>query len=135
VRFVWPHHVCFVLWPQVPVFVTERIQFFDTLNVRFGVMLVGPTGGGKTTSINMLQQAMSQLRTDEHRDKRYQLMHKYMLNPKCIDIDALFGKVDKLIPEWVGIPCFACFLNLLLKLLLRSGPKGQQRRASLDGVR
>jgi len=29
-------------------FITKVIQLFDTFNVRFGVMIVGPTGGGKT---------------------------------------------------------------------------------------
>jgi dynein heavy chain, axonemal len=30
-------------------FITKVIQLFDTLNVRFGAMIVGPAGGGKTT--------------------------------------------------------------------------------------
>jgi len=33
----------------VPEFITKCIQLFDTFEVRFGVMIVGPTGGGKTT--------------------------------------------------------------------------------------
>lgn len=32
-----------------PAFITKVIQLFDTLNVRFGSMIVGPTGSGKTT--------------------------------------------------------------------------------------
>jgi len=31
-----------------PMFVTKVIQLFETFNVRFGVMIVGPTGAGKT---------------------------------------------------------------------------------------
>ncbi len=36
-------------------FVTKVIQLYDTMNVRFGVMLVGPTGGGKTECYRTLQ--------------------------------------------------------------------------------
>ena len=31
-------------------FVEKAIQLFDTIQVRHGLMLVGPTGGGKTTN-------------------------------------------------------------------------------------
>ena len=35
------------LQPTVP-FVEKIIQLYDTIQVRHGLMLVGPTGGGKT---------------------------------------------------------------------------------------
>ena len=35
-------------------FIIKVIQLFETFNVRFGVMLVGPTGSGKTTSYQVL---------------------------------------------------------------------------------
>ena len=43
----------------VPQFVRKSVQLFDTFNVRFGVMLVGPTGGGKSTIYEVLAEAMS----------------------------------------------------------------------------
>eukprot|EP00959_Pyramimonas_sp_CCMP1952_P370962 7768949-Pyramimonas_sp.AAC.3 len=54
-------------------FVLKVIQFFETLNVRFGVMLVGPTGSGKTENYRMLQAAMTRLREEGHEDERYQV--------------------------------------------------------------
>lgn len=33
----------------------QVIQLYDTMDVRFGVMLVGPTGGGKTECYRTLQ--------------------------------------------------------------------------------
>jgi len=37
------------------------IQLFETMNVRFGVMIVGPAGGGKTTIYKVLADSMTQL--------------------------------------------------------------------------
>ena len=55
-------------------FVTKIIQLYDTMNVRFGVMLVGPTGGGKTECYRTLQGALTRLRADvRHPSEKYQV--------------------------------------------------------------
>ena len=50
---------------------TKITQLFDTFNVRFGVMIVGPTGAGKTTCYNVLADAMSALRLKGSKDLRF----------------------------------------------------------------
>ena len=42
----------------------QVIQLYDTMNVRFGVMLVGPTGGGKTECYKTLQGAQTRMRQE-----------------------------------------------------------------------
>lgn len=49
-------------------FVTKVTQLFDTFNVRFGVMIVGPAGGGKTTCFKTLAHAMTRLRQKGSQD-------------------------------------------------------------------
>lgn len=70
------------------------IYLFETFNVRFGVMLVGPTGGGKTTCYDVLADVMTQLRLDNHPDRSFQIVHKRILNPKAISMGELYGEVD-----------------------------------------
>ena len=45
-------------WPSQ---IEKVIQFNDTLLVRHGVMLVGPTGGGKSTVRKILRKALTVL--------------------------------------------------------------------------
>ena len=45
-------------WPSQ---IEKIIQFNDTLHVRHGVMLVGPTGGGKSTVRKILRKALTVL--------------------------------------------------------------------------
>ncbi|KAG1670781.1 hypothetical protein FOA52_014009, partial [Chlamydomonas sp. UWO 241] len=84
----------------VPAFVTKVIQLYDTMNVRFGVMLVGPTGGGKSECYRTLQGAAASLREARHSDPSYQLTHTYVFNPKCIKMGELYGEYSALTNEW-----------------------------------
>eukprot|EP00198_Chlamydomonas_reinhardtii_P006936 XP_001696272.1 dynein heavy chain 3 [Chlamydomonas reinhardtii] len=53
---------CGVLGLQpVPPFVSKAIQLWDTFHVRFGAMLVGPPGGGKTCIYRTLAEAITRL--------------------------------------------------------------------------
>lgn len=47
------------------------IYLYETFNVRFGVMLVGPTGGGKTTCYEVLADVMTTLREQNHPDRSF----------------------------------------------------------------
>ncbi len=52
----------------------QVIQLYDTMNVRFGVMLVGPSGGGKTVCYKTLQGAQTRLRADlRHSNPAFQV--------------------------------------------------------------
>ncbi|EFJ52606.1 dynein heavy chain 7 [Volvox carteri f. nagariensis] len=86
---------------QPQSFVTKVIQLYDTMNVRFGVMLVGPTGGGKTECYRTLQGATTRLRTElKHPSDKYQVTHTYTFNPKCIKMGELYGEYNLLTNEW-----------------------------------
>ena len=85
---------------KVEKLTTKVIQLFETFNVRFGVMLVGFTGSAKTTCYQILQNAMTELRKSDSPDKRYQTVHTYILNPKCISMGELYGEVNKFTEEW-----------------------------------
>lgn len=43
------------------IFMTKIIQLYDTIQVRHGLMIVGPTGGGKTCNWKVLSKAISAL--------------------------------------------------------------------------
>ena len=76
-------------------------QLFETLNVRFGVMIVGPTGGGKTTIYKILADAMTKLREESNsNDERFQKVKIKLLNPKSISMGELYGEENADSQEW-----------------------------------
>ena len=75
----------------LPTFVTKVTQLFDTFIVRFGVMIVGPAGGGKTTAYKTLAHAMTKLFRRGSSDTRFQEVKVKTLNPKSITMDELYG--------------------------------------------
>ncbi|KAK3092231.1 hypothetical protein FSP39_000084 [Pinctada imbricata] len=97
-----------------PTQVEKVKQFYNQIMVRHGVMLVGPTGGGKTTVRNILQKALILLPTiipqseidDRRRQNIYHGARKkghvevFSINPKCVELSELFGDIDPNTREW-----------------------------------
>ncbi|XP_059157269.1 dynein axonemal heavy chain 6-like [Physella acuta] len=104
-------------WPNQ----TEKVkQLYNQIMVRHGVMLVGPTGGGKTSVRNILQKALvllpmlqAQASDQTHRDvntKRQSVFYAnkgkkghvetFTVNPKCVTLGELYGETDPNTFEW-----------------------------------
>ena len=86
---------------DVDGFVTKCIQLYETTVVRHGLMLVGPTGAGKTCSYKVLSDAMTSLKGEKAPGGGlFEEVHKYVLNPKSITMGQLYGEFDLLTHEW-----------------------------------
>ena len=53
-------------WPPQ---IDKIIQFHHILQVRYGIMLIGPAGGGKTVAREILQRALVFLPSVQNRDQ------------------------------------------------------------------
>lgn len=73
----------------------QVIQLYETMLVRHGVMLVGPTGGGKTTVYTILADTLETLHCTGHKATNpfYQPVKTYVLNPKSVTMGELYGEV------------------------------------------
>ncbi|XP_066516038.1 dynein axonemal heavy chain 6 isoform X2 [Hoplias malabaricus] len=80
--------------------VGKVIQLYETMLVRHGVMLVGPTGGGKTTVYRVLADALQTLYEAGHKNPFYLSVKTYILNPKSVSMGELYGEVNPLTLEW-----------------------------------
>lgn len=81
-------------------FVTKVIQLFETFEVRFGVMIVGPASAGKTTCYNMLAKSLTHLRMSGTTHDSYQKVEFTVLNPKAINMAELFGDYNVFTGDW-----------------------------------
>ncbi|XP_025927284.1 dynein heavy chain 1, axonemal [Apteryx rowi] len=86
---------------DVDGFVTKCIQLYETTVVRHGLMLVGPTGSGKTKSYKVLADAMTSLKGQPAASGgNYEAVNYFVLNPKSITMGQLYGEFDLLTHEW-----------------------------------
>ncbi|XP_053624487.1 dynein axonemal heavy chain 6 isoform X1 [Plodia interpunctella] len=80
--------------------IRKVIQLHETMIVRWGVMLVGPTGGGKTVVLHTLGDTYTRLCENGVPGVQYQIVHKYIMNPKSLSIGELYGEVNLQTLEW-----------------------------------
>jgi dynein heavy chain len=84
----------------------EKIkQLYDTLQVRHGIMMVGPTGSGKTTNYKCLQAAINRIAvgpeaSDEDRENNpYRKVITRIVNPKAILNEQIYGQMNQITKE------------------------------------
>uniref|UniRef100_A0A8B9CDG4 Dynein axonemal heavy chain 1 n=1 Tax=Anser brachyrhynchus TaxID=132585 RepID=A0A8B9CDG4_9AVES len=77
------------------------LQLYETTVVRHGLMLVGPTGSGKTKSYEVLAAAMTSLQGQPAASGgNYEAVSYFVLNPKSITMGQLYGEFNLLTHEW-----------------------------------
>ena len=82
-------------------FIAKVIQLYEMIVVRHGLMLVGPTGGGKSSNLKVLQQTLSSLKQQGLEGFAYENVQVFKLNPKAITMGQMYGEVDSNTMEWM----------------------------------
>ncbi|KAI5937324.1 Dynein heavy chain 1, axonemal [Manis javanica] len=86
---------------DVDGFLTKCIQLYETTVVRHGLMLVGPTGSGKSSCYRVLAAAMTMLAGQPSTSGgMYEAVSYHVLNPKSVTMGQLYGEFDLLTHEW-----------------------------------
>merc|ERR1711965_265542 len=67
-----------------PWFMGKVIELYEMIVVRHGLMLVGPTGGGKSSNLHVLQDTLGALKEAGVEGFAYEKVKIYQLNPKSI---------------------------------------------------
>eukprot|EP01041_Mallomonas_annulata_P000971 gene971-1882_t len=112
----------------VEIFTRKNIELYEMICVRHGLMVVGPTGGGKSSNVRVLCDALTKLKSKGIVGERYEKVRILHLNPKSIKMGQLYGEFDENTHEWQdGILCVLirqCIRedNSNLKWMLFDGP-------------
>ena len=78
---------------------TKTIQLYEMVLVRHGVMIVGQTCSGKTSTVHNLAKAMTKANVDGSED--FQKVQIFTINPKAVKNTQLYGLFDENTHEFV----------------------------------
>ena len=82
-------------------FVTKTTQLYETLNVRFGTMIVGTAMTGKTTVLNALVDGLNGIKTNEiSKNHLYNGVSCVRINPKSVTMGELYGEENQITKDW-----------------------------------
>ena len=86
-------------------FVEKVLQLSLILSLHHGVMMVGPTGSGKTAAYKLLQDCLQRVMNTK--------IDVYAIDPKSISKDDLYGRLDATTGEWTD----GVFTGILRRIL------------------
>lgn len=81
-------------------FTSKVIQLYEMIVVRHGMMLVGPTGGGKSSNLHVLKETLTSLKQKGISGFAFEKVLIYQLNPKSITMGQMYGEADPNTMEW-----------------------------------
>ena len=84
----------------VDPFVSKIIQLHETMVVRHGIMLVGVTAVGKTTTATTLGRTFTKMKADGNIESYVEKVDRFTLNPKSITMGELYGEFNLMTLEW-----------------------------------
>ena len=85
---------------NIDTFVTKVIQLYETLEVRIGVMIIGPATAGKSTCYRVLAKTLTELRANNSRNQNFQKVIFQVINPKAISMGELYGEYNDTTQDW-----------------------------------
>ncbi|XP_054432748.1 dynein axonemal heavy chain 14 [Pteronotus mesoamericanus] len=126
---------------QWPAQKEKVIQFHDQLQACVGVMLVGPTGGGKTTVRRILERALMLLPVGDLLSAEDEVpisqipgrkgkVDICVLNPKCVTLNELYGQLNPNTMEWTDGLLSAAIRNYVYLNTTRTSKKQNHLRLS-----
>ena len=92
-------------------FIAKIVQLYEMIVVRHGLMLVGPTGGGKSSNLHVLENTLGSLKKQGIVGFAYENVKILQLNPKSITMGQMYGAY---VSEYVLTPFFSFFYTLYL---------------------
>ena len=81
-------------------FIGKIVELYEMIVVRHGLMLVGPTGGGKSANLHVLENTLGELKMRGEQGFAYEKVKIYQLNPKSITMGQMYGQFDENTREW-----------------------------------
>lgn len=95
-------------------FIQKLLQLKQVIEMRHGIMVVGPTGSGKSMAIRILLEALEKVDNTKG--------DLYVIDPKSIDKENLYGSLDGTTLEWTD----GVFTSLLRRII--DNQKGESER-------
>jgi dynein heavy chain 1 len=95
--------------------VQKILQLKQVLEMRHGVMLVGPSGVGKSSALDVLLRGLEKMDSVKN--------EKYIIDPKAMDKHSLYGVLDGTTMEWTD----GVFTSLLRKILANQKGESDKR--------